>query len=551
MKLYSVLLLFFCSTVVHSQEYSDAYLASKSYDYLSLLYSLKINDTLTAKSIARATIAKAKKENNYTYIGMGFEQAARVSKKTNALRLLDSCVHYAINSNHRDYPAIGYLYKSYLQFYDGGYLESLQSAISGYTSAKNKNNQEQQVVALNTISAINRLWGNYEKSLETDFLTFKLIKDTQTPVGIQSYFNTLKNIGANYVQLKKPDDALHYYKIGINKAKEFNDSIAYHDFVSKTAAPLLLKNRLRSAKDSLLKGDAFRSYFDARYPRYYTINLGKYHIITGDKMRGVKLLKQIDDAYTEDSIIQPELPEVYELLLTHYKDNNNTKKQLEYLYKLNDISTVIAQRKDKIKAETNDGYFIPKLVEDKEDEISNLKNINKDWSKKVWWVIGLLVVSIIVLLYYRERQQTYKRRFERLRSVQEIPLAKLKQENQKTDISSEIIDAVLKQLLSFEEKQHFRNKELTLNKVAKSFDTNSTYLSKIINLKKDKNFSQYINELRVEFAINEINNNPKFRKYTIKAIAEESGFKSGESFSKAFYKKFKIYPSYYLKQLDK
>lgn len=551
MKLYSVLLLFFCSTVVHSQEYSDAYLASKSYDYLSLLYSLKINDTLTAKSIARATIAKAKKENNYTYIGMGFEQAARVSKKTNALRLLDSCVHYAINSNHRDYPAIGYLYKSYLQFYDGGYLESLQSAISGYTSAKNKNNQEQQVVALNTISAINRLWGNYEKSLETDFLTFKLIKDTQTPVGNQSYFNTLKNIGANYVQLKKPDDALHYYKIGINKAKEFNDSIAYHDFVSKTAAPLLLKNRLRSAKDSLLKGDAFRSYFDARYPRYYTINLGKYHIITGDKMRGVKLLKQIDDAYTEDSIIQPELPEVYELLLTHYKDNNNTKKQLEYLYKLNDISTVIAQRKDKIKAETNDGYFIPKLVEDKEDEISNLKNINKDWSKKVWWVIGLLVVSIIVLLYYRERQQTYKRRFERLRSVQEIPLAKLKQENQKTDISSEIIDAVLKQLLSFEEKQHFRNKELTLNKVAKSFDTNSTYLSKIINLKKDKNFSQYINELRVEFAINEINNNPKFRKYTIKAIAEESGFKSGESFSKAFYKKFKIYPSYYLKQLDK
>jgi AraC-like DNA-binding protein len=536
---------------VYGQEYSDAYLASKSYDYLSLLYSLKIKDTLTAKKIARTTISKAKETTDYTHIGMGYEQLARVSRKEEALIFLDSCVHYSVNSSHRDYPANGYLYKSYLQFYDGTYLESLQSAILGYQSAKKKRNEEQQVVALNTISAINRLWGNYQKSLETDFLTFKLIKDTQTEEGLNNYFNTLKNIGANYVQLKQPDDALHYYNIGIEKAMAVNDSIAYYDFVSKTAAPLLLKNRLRSAKDSLLKGDAYRAFFDARYPRYYTINLGKYHITSGDKSRGVQLLKQIDETYEKDSVIQPELPEVYELLLTHYKDNNDTKKQLEYLYKLNEISTIIAKRKDNIKAETNNGYFIPKLVEDKEEEITNLKTLNENWSKKIWWIIGLLGLTIIGLFYYMERQQTYKKRFERLRSVQQTPLAKLKHESQKTDISSEIIDAVLKQLTIFQEKQNFRNKELTLNKVAKSFDTNSTYLSKIINLKKDKNFSQYINELRVDFAINELNINPKFRKYTIKAIAEESGFKSGESFSKAFYKKFKIYPSYYLKQLDK
>lgn len=143
-------------------------------------------------------------------------------------------------------------------------MESLQSAILGYQSAKRKRNEEQQVVALNTIFAINRLWGNYQKSLETDFLTFKLIKDNQTEEGLSSYFNTLKNICANYLQLKQPDDLLHYYNIGIEKAISVNDSISYHDFVSKIAAPLLLKTHCVLPRDSLLKGDAYRAFFDAR-----------------------------------------------------------------------------------------------------------------------------------------------------------------------------------------------------------------------------------------------------------------------------------------------
>jgi AraC-like DNA-binding protein len=65
-----------------------------------------------------------------------------------------------------------------------------------------------------------------------------------------------------------------------------------------------------------------------------------------------------------------------------------------------------------------------------------------------------------------------------------------------------------------------------------------------------KNFSHYINDLRIDFAIEELKENSTFRKYTIKAIANECGFKSAESFSKSFYKTYGIYPSFYLKQLQ-
>ena len=56
-KLLFIFLILFCSSLVHGQEYSGAYLESKSYDYLSLLFDQKIRDTATATQIARAKIS--------------------------------------------------------------------------------------------------------------------------------------------------------------------------------------------------------------------------------------------------------------------------------------------------------------------------------------------------------------------------------------------------------------------------------------------------------------------------------------------------------------
>ena len=87
--------------------------------------------------------------------------------------------------------------------------------------------------------------------------------------------------------------------------------------------------------------------------------------------------------------------------------------------------------------------------------------------------------------------------------------------------------------------------------MAKLFDSNANYLSRVINLKIGKNFSQYINDLRIDYAVRKISNDKKFRKYTIKAIGEECGYRNAESFSKAFYRRNKIYPSNYINKLNK
>ena len=77
------------------------------------------------------------------------------------------------------------------------------------------------------------------------------------------------------------------------------------------------------------------------------------------------------------------------------------------------------------------------------------------------------------------------------------------------------------------------------------------YLSKIINEHKNKPFIQYVNDLRIDYALNELQNKKRLRNYTINALANEFGFNSAESFNSAFYKKTKIKCSFYIKELEK
>lgn len=120
-----------------------------------------------------------------------------------------------------------------------------------------------------------------------------------------------------------------------------------------------------------------------------------------------------------------------------------------------------------------------------------------------------------------------------------------------SSINKETLNHLLDQLQQFEEKKGYLKSNLNAKDLAKSFGSNSSYLSKVVNTFKEKSFSSYINDLRINFVIDKLREDSMFRKYTVKAIAQEIGFNNAEAFSKAFYKKTGIYPSYFIKELEK
>lgn len=76
----------------------------------------------------------------------------------------------------------------------------------------------------------------------------------------------------------------------------------------------------------------------------------------------------------------------------------------------------------------------------------------------------------------------------------------------------------------------------SLNNLSDEFNLSISYISNLINTNSGFNFSDYINQLRVEYA-KQLLTNKEYHQYTVIAIGLESGFNSKSTFYTAF-KKF-------------
>jgi AraC-like DNA-binding protein len=91
------------------------------------------------------------------------------------------------------------------------------------------------------------------------------------------------------------------------------------------------------------------------------------------------------------------------------------------------------------------------------------------------------------------------------------------------------------------EKQLFTEPKLTVEFLANEADVNATKLSLIIKQFSDKNFNDFINEFRVDFA-KKLLIDSDYQHYTITAIGLESGFNSKSGFYATFKKHTGITP---------
>ncbi len=130
-----------------------------------------------------------------------------------------------------------------------------------------------------------------------------------------------------------------------------------------------------------------------------------------------------------------------------------------------------------------------------------------------------------------------------------------KEANYSNDKSANITDATLNSILAklekFEKSKKYIKNEVSLTWLATFAGTNTKYLSEILNQNKGKTLSAYINGLRIEYIINLLYNEPKYRSYKISYLGKLCGFSSREVFSVVFKKETGITPSYFIENLKK
>ena len=116
-------------------------------------------------------------------------------------------------------------------------------------------------------------------------------------------------------------------------------------------------------------------------------------------------------------------------------------------------------------------------------------------------------------------------------------------------ISPEVEENILRGLQAFEENLEFNNRNVAKYDLAHKLNVNTKYLSAVIKKHKDANFNQYINALRIGYIVEQLKNDPQFRKYKINHLAEISGYSSHSAFSHEFKKIVGIHPSAFIKNL--
>lgn len=101
-------------------------------------------------------------------------------------------------------------------------------------------------------------------------------------------------------------------------------------------------------------------------------------------------------------------------------------------------------------------------------------------------------------------------------------------------------------LTTMDEEKLYLDSSLTIHSLANKINSNSKYVSQLINNDLNKNFVMFVNEYRIQEA-KKLLLNKETGKLTIESIGYDTGFKSKSAFNRAFKKYTNITPSEFRK----
>jgi AraC-like DNA-binding protein len=242
-------------------------------------------------------------------------------------------------------------------------------------------------------------------------------------------------------------------------------------------------------------------------------------------LKAQKLLVQMDNIYL--------LETTTETLVLSYLALN---KEQEYKLLNTKLLTIQNEIEKKEEEAINTVY---NLINS--EYVKNYTLKKSAFNNKLYLSIGFFILSLFVFGLFVYKKYLYKKRLTEIVSYLEFPNNTIlnKSEavdaiNKKNTIPAETEQHILNKLKKFETTKKFTNKDISLAVLAGQFDTNTKYLSEIINRHYHINFNTYINTLRINFIVEKLKNEPNFCNYKISYLAEICGFSSHSSFATVF-----------------
>ena len=526
---------------------------STSKEIFDFIIKHKYSNPELSKKYARILVTKSKNEQDSVQLFNAYTQRCKIENiegnYEEAIQHCDSAITTAKVLKNQLFLAEVYLTKGNAIVYLGDNKEALANYLNALDIAKKLNSIEYQIIAKANIAKIKRRMGFYKEALSIYKNNARLAEqhDFENKMIL---INTYMGIGGTHLRLQQPDSTLHYAEIGLQKSLAINDDEGVSYFYIDIGIAHFIKGNFEAAIEYLVKAEKITKGLNNKNRLteiYYYIGKSYYELKSYQK--AIKFLKKVEtivatkNTEKADSFNPPELLGTYRALVNSYEKLNMNTEYLEYTSKYIELNK---------HNEVQNIEVIKDLYETVRKENDNLSSLTSKLENRLIYVIlfttfVLGLCGFFLFKFIKVRKQN-KIIFEKL--VSQIEQKKVVKKKADFTIEDKKVQAILEGLEKLEQSLFFLNSNCTLQTISKKVKTNTTYLSKIISTYKQKKFYEYINELRIEYVLKRLKEDSKFRNYSIKHIAEEIGYKSTNSFTKYFKLYTKLYPSYYIKNLE-
>lgn len=378
---------------------------------------------------------------------------------------------------------------------------------------------------------------------------YKNLNNDDNPLKL-NIASILNLIGESYLESSDTntknqlDSASVYFKRAFDVAKTFNpphkNSEALYEL--RIVEILIAKKKYKEALNIIHKNDNISKGFRVKQLINSLKAICFYQLKNNDST--LYYSKQFLKEHSKKRIVKKSLISIYDILANQYYKN----KEIDSAYKYSELTIRELNDLNKKKNEVNKSHY---LYDYNNAEKLNALIINKEKNNKNIFMISAFSIfilgSLIVFFLFKKNKKIANDLIDVKTEMEEKPLPQKKEYN----IDKNLENQLLKGINKLENSTDFLDTSFSINVFAKKLNTNTSYLSYIINKEYNQSFKQYVTRLRIEYLIKKLTEENKFKNYTIKSLAEEIGYTNASAFTRAFKKYKGVTPSEFIKTLNK
>ena len=455
---------------------------------------------------------------------------------------------------------------------------------------KSSDTEIHKIRAYNLLSFLHKSVGTYSLAINYAKHSEKLSELSGIP---DFKVRTAILLASIYREIGVYEESHKYLRSAKVNLKGVNDKLSLNqlsnEIMQEDAYNFIIEKRYSEAIELMDEAVLQKGYIDNENPFSLLLRskslmiMAESYKLNGDQNKSIALLKQVlDEIYGVENLIRPF---TFQLLSEAYINLNELDSARNYL----DLVGPYMIGSNNVELKKRYYYSEAQLNKFKEDYQQSLNYINKYYEldeqrrnaaeilgnqivKNSYSEIKLLkrnnTIMILVLifivcfmfLYYflriRHKSKLISQNdiisndleptVEPFLISKPIPKDILNLDSQ---ISLETETRLVKRLNELEDEKFYLSKNITLNSLTNKLNTNQKYVSYIVRKYKNQHFNDYIQNLRIQYIVTQLENNKIMLDYKLSYLADLAGFSSHSKFTIAFKAVMDITPSHFIERL--